>query len=217
VVFDAIADQVAGAIHLARIAGELEAANRKLEQLSMSDGLTGIANRRCFDQRLAADWQRAVADGTTLALLLVDADNFKALNDACGHLHGDECLRVLARLCGEALEDGRDLVARYGGEELGLLLPGRDLRAARRIAERLRARIERAALPHPDSAAAPHVTVSIGVAALAASKSHTPERLILAADHALYAAKARSKNRVVGLSRSNDAMHLPRRTRLLPA
>ncbi|WP_166212879.1 GGDEF domain-containing protein [Cognatiluteimonas telluris] len=216
-VFDAIADQVAGAIHLARLAAELEAANRKLAQLSMSDGLTGIANRRCFDQRLALEWQRAPAGEATLALLLVDADNFKALNDACGHLHGDECLRVLARLCSEALEGDRDLVARYGGEELVLLLPGRDLRAARRLAERLRARVQAAALPHPDSAVAAHVTVSIGVAALVASAATTPEELILAADHALYAAKARGKNRVAGVARRADRIRAPLRTRLAPA
>lgn len=184
-VFDAIADQVAGAIHLARIAGELEAANRKLEQLS-------------------------------LALLLVDADNFKALNDALGHLHGDECLRTLARLCCDAIDGERDLVARYGGEELVVLLPGRDLRSARRIAERLRRRIELAALPHPDSAVAPCVTASIGVAALVPAQLRAPEQLILAADHALYAAKARGKNRVAGVARSSDAMRAPRRPRPLP-
>jgi len=214
-VFDAIADQVAGAIHLARIAGELEAANRKLEQLSMSDGLTGIANRRCFDQRLAQEWTRAVREDLPLALLLVDADNFKALNDALGHLHGDECLRTLARLCCEAVDGDRDLVARYGGEELVVLLPGRELRAARRIAERLRERVEAASLPHPDSAIAPCVTVSIGVAALAPSQLRAPEQLILAADHALYAAKARGKNRVAGVARSSDAMRAPRRQRPL--
>ena len=214
-VFDAIADQVAGAIHLARIAGELETANRKLEQLSMSDGLTGIANRRCFDQRLAQEWARATREDLPLALLLVDADNFKALNDALGHLHGDECLRTLARLCSETVDGERDLLARYGGEELVVLLPGRDLRGARRLAERLRARIEAAALPHPDSAVAAHVTVSIGVAALAAAHMRTPERLILAADHALYAAKARGKNRVAGVARSSDAMRAPRRQRPL--
>lgn len=214
-VFDAIADQVAGAIHLARIAGELEAANRKLEQLSMSDGLTGIANRRCFDQRLAQEWARATREDLPLALLLVDADNFKALNDALGHLHGDECLRTLARLCSDVVDGDRDLVARYGGEELVVLLPGRDLRGARRLAERLRARIEAAALPHPDSAVAAHVTVSIGVAALAPEQMRTPDRLILAADHALYAAKARGKNRVAGVARSSDAMRAPRRPRPL--
>jgi diguanylate cyclase (GGDEF)-like protein len=215
-VFDAIADQVAGAIHLARIAGELEAANRKLEQLSMSDGLTGIANRRCFDQRLGEEWRRAVREGLSLALLLVDADNFKALNDALGHVHGDECLRTLARLCCDAIDGERDLVARYGGEELVVLLPGRDLRSARRIAERLRQRIELAALPHPDSAVAQCVTASIGVAALVPAQLRAPEQLILAADHALYAAKARGKNRVAGVARSSDAMRAPRRPRPLP-
>ena len=215
-VFDAIADQVAGAIHLARIAGELEAANRKLEQLSMSDGLTGIANRRCFDQRLAEEWARAARDDRPLALLLVDADNFKALNDALGHLHGDECLRELARLCSAAVDGPRDLVARYGGEELVVLLPGRDLRAARRTAERLRRQVEAATLPHPDSAVAACVTVSIGVAALVPSRQRAPEQLIIAADHALYAAKARGKNRVAGVARSSDAMRAPRRPRPLP-
>jgi diguanylate cyclase (GGDEF)-like protein len=204
-VFDAIADQVAGAIHLARMAGELELANRKLEQLSMSDGLTGIANRRCFDERLAVEWQRVARDGGPLALLLVDADCFKALNDECGHLYGDECLRELARLCSAAVDGERDLVARYGGEELVLLLPGRDLRAARRIAERLRKRIEAAAMAHPSSPVAPCVTVSIGVAALQPSRLQLPDELIRAADQALYAAKARGKNRVVGVTRSSDA------------
>jgi diguanylate cyclase (GGDEF)-like protein len=203
--FDAVAAQVAGAIHLARLARELEAANTKLAQLSMSDGLTGIANRRCFDERLAAEWERAARAGTTLALLLVDADCFKALNDECGHLYGDECLRELARLCSAAVDGERDLVARYGGEELVLLLPGRDLRAARRIAERLRKRIEAAAMAHPSSPVAPCVTVSIGVAALQPSRLQLPDELIRAADQALYAAKARGKNRVVGVTRSSDA------------
>src|SRR5690349_8214567 len=94
-VFDAVAAQVAGAIHLARLARELESANRKLGQLSMSDGLTGIANRRCFDERLASEWTRLAAVRHPLALLLVDADCFKALNDVRGHLYGDECLREL--------------------------------------------------------------------------------------------------------------------------
>jgi diguanylate cyclase (GGDEF)-like protein len=202
-VFDAIADQVAGTIHLARIAGELAIANRKLEQLSMSDGLTGIANRRCFDQCLAGEWQRIAREGGPLALLLVDADCFKALNDERGHLYGDECLRELARLCSDAVDGARDRVARYGGEELVLLLPGRELRAARAIAQRLRKRIERAEMTHPSSPVAPFVTVSIGVASLHPSQLQVPDQLIMAADHALYAAKARGKNRVVGVARSS--------------
>ena len=196
-VFDAIAGQVAGAIHLARVVGELEAANRKLAALSMSDGLTGIANRRCFDQRLADDWRRLAREGRPLGLLLADADCFKLLNDACGHLHGDECLRELARIGAEFADGAEDLVARFGGEELVLLLPGCGARPRVAIGERLRRRVEAAAMPHPASTVAPHVTISIGVSALQPGPLHTPEQLIAAADRALYAAKAGGRNRVV--------------------
>jgi len=98
-VFDAVADLVAGAIHFARMADELTEANRKLERLSMRDALTGIANRRQFDARLAQTWERLAREGVPLALLLTDVDYFKALNDSAGHLRGDECLRRLARIC----------------------------------------------------------------------------------------------------------------------
>lgn len=196
-VFDAIADQIAGAIHLARVVGELEVANRRLEQLSMLDGLTGIANRRCFDARLATDWERLAREGRPLAMLLVDADSFKPLNDACGHLHGDECLRELARICAQLADGPEDLVARFGGEELALLLPGRGMQAACEIAERLRQRVEALAMPHPTSTVAPHVTISVGVGAMQPDMLLEPERLISAADRALYAAKAGGRNRVV--------------------
>jgi diguanylate cyclase (GGDEF)-like protein len=195
-VFDAVAQQVAGAIHLARMAGDLETANRKLRQLSMIDGLTGIANRRRFDEQLQAAWAQLAASGEPLALLLVDADRFKALNDARGHLHGDECLRRLARLCETFAEGDDDLLARYGGEELVILLPRRDEAQARGIAAALRRAVEAAGMPHPDSDVAPVVTVSVGVAAAVPSHGHSPERLIAAADAALYAAKAGGRNRV---------------------
>jgi diguanylate cyclase (GGDEF)-like protein len=196
--FDAVAAQVAGAIHLARLARELEAANTKLAQLSMSDGLTGIANRRCFDERLAAEWERAARAGTTLALLLVDADAFKPLNDERGHLHGDECLRELARLCAaHAGED--DLAARYGGEEIALLLRGCDRAAARRRAEALCRAVRARALPHPASPVGPVVTVSIGVAALVPRASQAPEALVALADRALYLAKSRGRDRVASV------------------
>jgi diguanylate cyclase (GGDEF)-like protein len=195
--FDAVAWQIAGTIHLARVVRELELANRKLEQLSMSDGLTGIANRRCFDQRLAEEWQRHAREGRSLALLLVDVDCFKPLNDARGHLYGDECLRELARLCTGVAEGSEELVARYGGEELALLLPHCELRAARRLAERLRRRVETLAMEHPTSHVAPHVTVSVGASAVCPHTLRSSEALIETADRALYAAKARGRNRVV--------------------
>lgn len=197
-VFDAVAAQVAGAIHLARVVGELEIANRKLQALSLSDGLTGIANRRRFDQQLEQDWLRLARERLPLALALVDADCFKPLNDARGHLYGDECLRELARLCSDVATGATDLVARYGGEELALLLPGRNLRQARGMAERLRRNVEAQRMLHPASTVAGHVTVSIGVTALMPSLTQSPQRLIEAADRALYAAKARGRNRVVG-------------------
>jgi len=195
--FDAVALQIAGTIHLARVVRELELANRKLERLSMSDGLTGIANRRCFDLRLTEEWQRHVREGRSLALLLVDVDCFKALNDARGHLHGDECLRTLARLVERVAEGNCELVARYGGEELALLLTDGDLRAARRLGERLRRSVEALAMEHPASSVAKCVTVSVGASALRPDPARPPEALIDTADRALYTAKARGRNRVV--------------------
>jgi diguanylate cyclase (GGDEF)-like protein len=195
-VFDAVADLVAGAIHFARMAEELRLANRKLEQLSMLDGLTGIPNRRCFDARLQALWLRLAGERRPLALLLVDADAFKPLNDASGHLYGDECLRTLARISERFASEPDDVVARFGGEELVLLLPGRDLDAAREVGDALRAAVEDEAMPHPASPAAPHVTVSIGVGVLMPSAARPPELLIAAADRAMYAAKLRGRNRV---------------------
>lgn len=194
-VFDAVADVVAGAIHFARIADELTLANRKLERLSMSDGLTGIANRRRFDQQLAAEWARLARERRPLALLIVDADAFKPLNDALGHLNGDECLRELARLCGRFVGEG-DLVARFGGEELVLLLPGCELARACAIAESLRMAVADAAMPHPDSPVAPHVTVSIGVSACVPQANLPPEWLVATADRAMYAAKQAGRNQV---------------------
>lgn len=196
VVFDAIAAQIAGAIHLARVVRELEQANRRLQRLSMSDGLTGIANRRCFDQHLAEQWEQHAKATRPLGLLLADVDCFKALNDARGHLHGDECLRELAQVCCEVAGAAREYVARYGGEEFALLLPGCGLREARRAGEHLRRAVEARAMPHPQ-AVAPWVTVSIGVSSLHPQADQSPDELIAIADRALYEAKSRGRNRVV--------------------
>lgn len=195
-VFDAVADLVAGAIHFARIADELTQANRMLNWLSMRDGLTGIANRRQFDARLAETWARQSRDAAPLALLLADVDCFKALNDSAGHLRGDECLRRLARICEPFAVDEYDLVARYGGEEFVLLLPGRTLDAAIARGEALRRAVEAEGLTHPASPLAPHVTISVGVAALVPSAETSAEQLVAAADRALYDAKTGGRDRV---------------------
>lgn len=197
-VFDAVADLVAGAIHFARVAGELQQANRKLEELSMIDGLTGIGNRRRFDRQLKEEWVRMARQRRPLALLIIDADAFKALNDACGHLYGDECLRELARLCSGFAGDRAGLAARFGGEELVLLLPGHDLDAAMQVAEDVRAAVVARGLIHPQSPVANHVTVSIGAAAWVPDAARPPERLVACADRALYAAKLQGRNRTQG-------------------
>ena len=198
-VFDAIAAQVAGTIHLARVVRELEAANRKLHALSMQDGLTGIANRRQFDMALQQAWTRLAEGSAPLALLMVDADWFKALNDTAGHLHGDECLRTVARLCVAHAPGEHDLVARFGGEEFVLLLPGRDLEAAVTVAEAVRQAVEHEALLHPASPIAAHATVSIGASSTWPSEGGSPELLLASADRAMYAAKAQGRNRVVAM------------------
>lgn len=195
-VFDAVADLVAGAIHFARMADALQVANGKLEQLSMIDGLTGIANRRHFDAELQRQWQQLGEARQPLALLMIDVDAFKALNDACGHLYGDECLRELASLC-ERHVDAGGLAARFGGEELVLLLPGGDREAAMATAEALRACIEQLRRTHPASPVGPHLTVSIGVASGIPDLAGGPEQLLAAADRALYVAKAQGRNRVI--------------------
>lgn len=197
VMFDAVAAQVAGAVYMAQALRELEVANGKLKQLSMRDGLTGIANRRSFDQAFAREWAVHQKSGNSMALLLVDVDCFKALNDTRGHLFGDECLRELARLCAVVARDSRVHVARYGGEEFVLLLPDCGLDAARKLGVELCRRIEVLAVEHPASPVASYVTVSIGVSAVCPQLEFPPQSLIQSADRALYAAKAEGRNRVV--------------------
>jgi diguanylate cyclase (GGDEF)-like protein len=195
-VFDAVADLVAGAIHFARMADELTAANRQLAHLSTRDPLTGIFNRRQFDACLAETWARQQRRGESLALLLIDADYFKALNDTAGHPCGDECLRWMAQICERFATEEHDLVARYGGEEFVLLLPGRTLDAAITQAEALRLAIVAAKFEHPASPCASHVTVSVGVAVMVPSADSTPMQLVIAADKAMYGAKVAGRNRV---------------------
>lgn len=194
--FDAIGDQIAGAIHLARLAAALEDANARLQQMSMVDGMTGIANRRAFDQALEAMLRRLRSAGQPMVLLLSDADYFKALNDAMGHLHGDECLRAIAGVCAAAAANADGLAARFGGEEFAVLLPGHDAGSARRAAEALRGGIEALGLPHPASSLAQVVTVSVGGVVSGPEDTRDSRALLEAADRALYAAKASGRNRV---------------------
>ena len=164
-----------------------------LEQLATRDGLTGLANRRCFDDTLHAEWARALRQGQPLSLLMVDVDNFKAYNDANGHLGGDECLKRIARAVSSEMR-ANDLVARYGGEEFAVILPNQSLKGAAIVAERIRCRVEQLQLP--SAAPARHVTVSIGAATAIAGPDNNASQLVATADAALYRAKHLGRNRI---------------------
>ena len=175
---------------------ELEASIQALATLSTTDALTGIANRRCFDETLTREWRRAARSGELLALLLLDVDVFKLYNDCYGHQAGDECLRQVAQLMAGAVHRSSDLVARYGGEEFVIIAPMADAAAALRMAQGICLRFAELALPHQQSPF-DHVTVSIGVAAVVPRADQTAAVLIEAADLALYQAKTTGRNRAV--------------------
>lgn len=179
----------------------LQQANAILAQLSERDGLLGIANRRRFDQALGQEWARAARLGRPLALLMIDVDFFKAYNDTYGHPRGDECLKRVVQLIDRALRRPSDFLARYGGEELVVLLPDTDADGARHVAQRIHTAIAAAGIPHSGSSAARCLTVSIGAAALLPDPTAPATALVEAADHALYAAKRQGRNRTVSASR----------------
>jgi diguanylate cyclase (GGDEF)-like protein/PAS domain S-box-containing protein len=173
---------------------EEKQAQLALEQLATRDGLTGLANRRCFDETLHAEWARALRQRQPLSLLMVDVDNFKAYNDANGHLGGDECLKRIATAVSSEMR-ANDLVARYGGEEFAVILPGQSLKGAATVAERIRTRVEQLQVPNR-MAPGEHVTVSIGAATALASPENNASDLVAIADAALYRAKHMGRNRI---------------------
>jgi len=191
----AVAEQLTGPIELGIAHRRLRVANRRLARLSRLDPITGIANRRRFDQALEEEWRRAVRARSPLALALLDLDHFKAYNDSEGHLAGDRCLREVAVLLRGRAQRSGDLAARYGGEEFALLLPGLDAERAAAFVEGVRLELERAALPHPGSPLGV-VTTSCGVAAVVPDAAGQPAELVARADAALYRAKRRGRNRV---------------------
>lgn len=172
---------------------ELHALNHKLEMLSLTDGLTGLANRRRFDEALQEEWARAARSGQTLALGMIDVDKFKKYNDHYGHQAGDECLRQVARVLESSICRASDLVARYGGEEFAFVAPETEGSHALSMAQKICASLLARALPHEISEFG-CVTVSIGIAAIVPGDADTPETLIKAADDALYRAKTMGRN-----------------------
>jgi diguanylate cyclase (GGDEF)-like protein len=175
---------------------ELAEANAKLLVLSVTDAMTGIANRRRFDEALADEWSRARRSGRPLTLLLLDVDFFKQYNDQYGHFDGDECLRAVAQVLVDNALRTSDLVARYGGEEFALIAPDTDEAGALCVAENIRLALESLRMPHARSPFGV-VTASLGVAALRVSAQCSVTTLIKMADEALYHAKQSGRNQVV--------------------
>jgi diguanylate cyclase (GGDEF)-like protein len=175
----------------------LHEANRSLERQATIDVLTGVGNRRSFDLMLQQEWQRHVREQRPLSVLLLDVDLFKQFNDEFGHLGGDECLRAIAQSVEDCMLRSGDFVARYGGEEFAVLLPAPDFEGAMLVAETVRLNVISLAIPHPQSAVAPHVTVSIGLASTVPMPRDSYLEFLHDTDVALYRAKARGRNTTV--------------------
>jgi diguanylate cyclase (GGDEF)-like protein/PAS domain S-box-containing protein len=167
-----------------------------LENLSTTDGLTDLPNRRRFDEFLKREWRRAMRDNTLLSLIMMDIDCFKEFNDHYGHLAGDDCLRRVAGVLAEIVKRPGDLAARYGGEEFACILPDTDLNGALVLANAVRSKINDISIPHFFSAAADHVTLSFGVATMIPEKGQSASDLIRMADDLLYGAKQSGRNQV---------------------
>ena len=176
---------------------ELEQANEQLRAISLTDGLTHVANRRRFDEKLETEWNRALRHEHELSLILLDIDHFKQVNDRFGHLVGDDCLVALASILSDEVQRSGDLVARYGGEEFAILLPATDVAGAQQVAERMRLSVARTPVNSGEHMSPVSLTISLGVATLTPNRQSDCQELIRRADEALYAAKADGRNRVV--------------------
>ena len=174
----------------------LEESRRRFENLSITDSLTEIPNRRRFDEVLAKEYARSARTGTELALILLDIDFFKSFNDCYGHVSGDDCLRQVARAISSVINRPADLAARYGGEEFVCILPETAYNGAIVIAEKIRRSIQSLAIPHAGSNIAGCVTVSLGVLTARCSTAGSPQDIVARVDELLYRAKTNGRNRV---------------------
>lgn len=175
---------------------ELRVLNEKLYRLSLEDGLTGIANRRCFDEFLQREWQRARREQLPLALIMLDVDLFKHYNDTYGHVSGDECLKRVAGVIKEVAKRATDLAARYGGEEFAIVLPNTDQANAVKLGNEILVGVRELGIRNATAVSSQIVTISLGIAVIIPSDITTPESLIIAADQALYQAKNAGRNQL---------------------
>ena len=184
-------------LYITKLNTKLSKANEDLERLSVTDPLTGLFNRRYFDNKLEEEWDRAKRLNLTLVLAIVDVDYFKQYNDIYGHQAGDECLKIVSNVLSLSFRRANDFVARYGGEEFAIVTMVEDYKAAIEQVNKFRTAIEDCDIKHSGSESADHLTVSAGVSYLAPDSPFTLESLIKNADQALYSAKAKGRNHVV--------------------
>ena len=179
---------------LIEVTRQLSDLNNLLTRLALIDSLTGIANRRCFDRSLEQEWNRGFRNMNPLSLIMIDVDFFKSYNDAYGHQAGDDALKEVVKGIAECLRRPADLVCRYGGEEMAILLPDTPMQGAQHVADRVKAKLESFRIPHCQSKVSPFVTLSQGLATVVPSKDTTSKQLVAAADRALYMAKHDGRN-----------------------
>jgi diguanylate cyclase (GGDEF)-like protein len=188
-----------------RIAAEaaLQVANQKLQRLANTDGLTQLANRRRFDECLEKEWCRMAREQQPLSLVLCDIDYFKQYNDTYGHQAGDDCLRRISGILKNCAKRSTDVAARYGGEELAVILPNTPAQGAIQVAKEIQSEVRQMQCPHVHSPIHPYVTLSLGIATLIPHPGLAPKHLITAADAALYQAKVEGRDRIITSDYSN--------------
>lgn len=176
---------------------KLMEANIQLQRMMNMDGLTGLNNRRCFDEYAATEWSRAAREQSAISLLMIDVDYFKKYNDTYGHLAGDEVLKKIAQTIQKSTQRPADLAARFGGEEFVIVLPATPLDGARHLAQIIHGAVEALNIPHAASAITDHATVSIGGASVIPKPGDALVNLLETADSGLYEAKRKGRNQIV--------------------
>lgn len=176
---------------------ELYRLNNELHRLVNIDGLTGVANRRCFDEHFEQEWRRCQRENLHLSIILGDIDYFKLYNDTYGHLQGDDCLKAVAQMLERCVHRAGDLVARTGGEEFTIILPNTSLKGAMKVSQMIQKNLQQLKIPHKSSSVNEYVTMSLGVASIIPSPNYLPKKFIETADKGLYLAKEAGRNRAI--------------------